>query len=125
MRRCSGAVPYRLHSGQIKVCMVRSTDGKRWVFPKGGVEPALGLKSNAIKETWEEAGLVGRISDHLGRIESGINRTEYFMLAVVAEADHYPEAGTRERRWVEVNDAREWLDQTLHPLLDMLLDCIN
>jgi 8-oxo-dGTP pyrophosphatase MutT (NUDIX family) len=121
MRQCSGTVPYRFIDGQIKVCVVRSSDGERWVFPKGGVEPHLGRKSNAVKETWEEAGLIGHITKGLGCIETGINRTKYFMMRVVVEAGHYPEQH-RTRRWAEVNDAREWLDPSLHFLLDALLD---
>lgn len=125
MRSCSGTVPYCLQDGQLKVCLVKSSDGKRWVFPKGGVEPGMGYVSNAIKETWEEAGLIGKCSKHIGKIVTTTNTTEYFRLYVVAEADVYPEHKKRERRWVEINNAREWLDPSLHVLLDSLIDALT
>lgn len=120
MRRCSGTVPYRFRKGRHEVCIVRSSDGVRWVFPKGGVEPMLSQKSNAVKETWEEAGLIGRINRILGRVDTPANTTAYFSFLVVAVAEVYPETH-RERQWLAVNDARELLDPTLQVLLDLLL----
>lgn len=121
MRICSGTVPYRLHEGVIQVCIVRSTAGDRWVFPKGGVEPGLSKKSNAIKETWEEAGLIGRIGKYLGRVENNINRSEYFTFSAVLTETTYPETH-RAREWIEVNQARVKLCPSLHFLLDELLN---
>ena len=32
------AVPYRVHSGRIEVCIVTSMKKRRWTFPKGIIE---------------------------------------------------------------------------------------
>ncbi len=42
-----------------KVCLVTSSNGKRWVIPKGLIEPGQTAGETALQEAWEEAGLVG------------------------------------------------------------------
>lgn len=121
MRQCSGTVPYRI-KGRVEVLLVKSNSGDGWVFPKGGMEPALSAKANAVKETWEEAGAIGVVRDWLATFEFRGQNVRYFSLSVVSMADAYPEVETRERRWVEINDAREWLPEPLHQLLDELLE---
>jgi len=53
--RQAAAIPIR--SGQI--CLVTSSSGKRWVIPKGMIEPGTTAGQIALQEAWEEAGLVG------------------------------------------------------------------
>jgi 8-oxo-dGTP pyrophosphatase MutT (NUDIX family) len=125
LRRCSGAVPYRFKAGAVEVLLVKSSSGDRWVFPKGGVEPGLNARTNAVKEAWEEAGVVGKINNWLQTIATATNQTSYFMLFVVALADVYPEQRWRERSWVEVNAARLLLVSDYHTLLDELLEKLS
>ena len=35
----SGVIPYRIMDGQIEVMLITSSGGKRWVIPKGLIEP--------------------------------------------------------------------------------------
>src|SRR5437763_15455697 len=42
-----------------RVCMVTSSSGRRWVFPKGQIDPGHTPGEAALLEAWEEAGLVG------------------------------------------------------------------
>ncbi len=42
-----------------RICMVLSSGGKRWVVPKGCIEPGQTAGETALEEAWEEAGLVG------------------------------------------------------------------
>jgi 8-oxo-dGTP pyrophosphatase MutT (NUDIX family) len=60
VRQQSGVLPYK-RSKQIKVCLVKQSNGKYWGIPKGGVENGLTDKVSAMKEALEEAGLQGRI----------------------------------------------------------------
>ena len=46
-----------MRAGQ--VCLVTSSSGKRWVVPKGCMEPGKTAGELALQEAWEEAGLVG------------------------------------------------------------------
>src|SRR6185295_6322277 len=53
--RQAGAIPIR--NGRI--CLITSSNGKRWVIPKGLIEPNHTAGEAALQEAWEEAGLVG------------------------------------------------------------------
>ena len=53
--RQAAAVP--VEAGRI--CMVTSRSGKRWVVPKGRLEPGKSAGEIALQEAWEEAGLAG------------------------------------------------------------------
>src|SRR4051794_39142176 len=53
--RQAGGIP--VNDGQ--VCVVSSRGGKRWVVPKGCLEPGKTAGEIALQEAWEEAGLVG------------------------------------------------------------------
>src|SRR5258708_20379358 len=43
------------------VCLVTSSNGRRWVIPKGMMEPGKTSGEIALQEAWEEAGLVGTL----------------------------------------------------------------
>ena len=55
--RQAGAVPIR--NG--RVCLVTSRNGRRWIIPKGLIEPGQSAAEAALQEAWEEAGLVGHL----------------------------------------------------------------
>ena len=44
-----------------KICLITSSNGKRWIIPKGLIEPGQTAAENALQEAWEEAGLVGSL----------------------------------------------------------------
>src|SRR3954454_11038752 len=44
-----------------RVCMVTSSSGRRWVFPKGMIDAGHTPVQAALVEAWEEAGLVGSL----------------------------------------------------------------
>ena len=55
--RQAAAIPVRAEA----ICLVTSTSGKRWVIPKGIIDPGMTAPQTALQETWEEAGLVGEL----------------------------------------------------------------
>ena len=55
----SAVLPYRILEGRVEILLVSSRRKKRWVLPKGVVEPGLSAVDSAVKEAWEEAGLEG------------------------------------------------------------------
>ncbi len=55
----SAVLPYRILDGRVEILLVSSRRKKRWVLPKGVVEPGLSAVESAVKEAWEEAGLEG------------------------------------------------------------------
>lgn len=106
----SGVIPYRIHNREIAVMLITSSTRKRWVIPKGLVEPDMTAQDSAAKEAWEEAGIFGTVqADVLGTYEyqkwGGICRVEVFLLQVEIVADTWPEANKRKRQWVDLPKA--------------------
>lgn len=64
-----------------RVWMTRPTNGYggySHTFPKGGMEHGLHPQANAIKETFEETGLKGRVTGHAGDYEGDTSVTRYY-----------------------------------------------
>jgi len=102
----AAAIPIR--RGQ--VCLVTSRNGKRWVIPKGCLEPGKTASEIALQEAWEEAGLVGVLHpDPVGSYlydKSGITcHVLVFLLYVTEVCDAYPEDTFRERVWLSPSQA--------------------
>jgi 8-oxo-dGTP pyrophosphatase MutT (NUDIX family) len=102
----AAAIPVR--TGQ--VCLVTSRNGKRWVVPKGCLEPGKTSGEIALQEAWEEAGLVGVLQpDPIGSYlydKNGITcHVLVYLLHVTDVRDDYPEREFRERCWVSPTEA--------------------
>ena len=106
----SGVIPYRIQDGQIEVMLITSSASKRWVIPKGLIEPDMTPQDSAAKEAWEEAGLLGKVfPDLLGTYEyqkSGCTcQVGVFLMQVQAVLEIWPEASKRKREWVGIPKA--------------------
>jgi 8-oxo-dGTP pyrophosphatase MutT (NUDIX family) len=97
----AGAVPVR--DGQ--VCLVTSSNGKRWVIPKGIIDPGHTAREAALQEAWEEAGLAGTLRpesvgtylyDKWGRT----CHVTVFVMDVTDAAEDWPERNVRQRSWL-------------------------
>jgi len=94
------------------VCLVTSRNGKRWVAPKGCMEPGKTAGEIALQEAWEEAGLVGVLEpDPVGTYfyeKDGFTcHVIVFVMQVTDEAATWPEQSFRERRWLSVAKAAD------------------
>ncbi|MEG4988999.1 NUDIX hydrolase [Microcoleus sp. BR0-C5] len=112
----SGVIPYRILDGKIEVMLITSSGGKRWVIPKGLIEPDMTPEDSAAKEAWEEAGLLGRVfSDLMGTYEyykSGCTwQVDVFLLQVETVLENWPEAYKRKRQWVSIPKAIKRVDE--------------
>jgi 8-oxo-dGTP pyrophosphatase MutT (NUDIX family) len=115
----SGVIP--VHDGRL--CMVTSRSGKRWVFPKGVIEPGHTPGETALMEAWEEAGLVGSLDpEPVGNFvyekDGRPHHVLVFLMRVIEARDSYPERGLRERAWLSVDEA---IDRVEEPGLRELL----
>ncbi len=54
--------PSSKRNSQIEVLLVTSLNSKRWILPKGWLEPELSPAENAAREAFEEAGVTGKVS---------------------------------------------------------------
>jgi 8-oxo-dGTP pyrophosphatase MutT (NUDIX family) len=119
----SGVIPYRIQNGEIEVLLVTSRSRKRWIIPKGNIEPELSSRQSASKEAYEEAGVKGRVHPvPFGSYEhdkSPRSRTiEVFLMEVETTLPRWPETDRRDRRWMSMREAR---DRVLEPGLKRLL----
>lgn len=114
--RQSAVVPYRWKGDELEVLIISSSGGKRWVVPKGIVEPGLSPAASAAAEAGEEAGVEGDVgTTPLGRFRyekwGGTCEVEVYPMAVHHELSEWPEASVRRRRWLPVDKAAEKVDR--------------
>jgi 8-oxo-dGTP pyrophosphatase MutT (NUDIX family) len=107
----AGAIPVRAG----KICLITSSNGKRWVIPKGLIEAGQSAGETALQEAWEEAGLVGVLRPHpvgsyLYEKWCGTCHVTVFLMEVNSEAETWPEQNIRRRTWVSLAGALERLD---------------
>jgi 8-oxo-dGTP pyrophosphatase MutT (NUDIX family) len=104
--RQAAAIPVR--AGQI--CLVTSSNGKRWVIPKGMIDRGMTAAETALQESWEEAGLAGTLEpDPVGSYFyqkfGGTYHVTVFLLQVTGVSEDWPERGLRQRSWMSVKKA--------------------
>ena len=112
----SGVIPYRIMDGQIEVMLITSSASKRWVIPKGLIEPDMTPEDSAAKEAWEEAGVLGQVFPNLMGIyeyyKSGCTwQVDVFLLQVETVVENWPEAYKRKRQWVSIPKAIKRVDE--------------
>ena len=112
----SGVIPYRIMDGKMEVMLITSSASKRWVIPKGLIEPNMTPEDSAAKEAWEEAGVLGQVFPNLmGTYEyykSGCTwQVDVFLLQVETVMDNWPEAYKRKRQWVSIPKAIKRVDE--------------
>jgi 8-oxo-dGTP pyrophosphatase MutT (NUDIX family) len=88
-----------------RVCLVTSRGGKRWVVPKGCLEPGKTAGQIALQEAWEEAGLLGvlRAEPAGSYVYSKLGTTYHvtvFLMEVTEAKGEWPESNLRQRSWV-------------------------
>ncbi len=103
-----------LRDGQL--CMVTSNSGRRWVIPKGQIDPGKTGGETALQEAWEEAGLVGvlrpePVGSYLYEKWGLVHHVIVFVLQVNEIADNWPERRQRHRAWVPVAQAIERIEE--------------
>lgn len=106
----SGVVPYRIIKSGLEVLLITSRRRKRWIIPKGIVEPHLSPAESAAKEAREEAGVTGilhpyEIGEYTYEKWGGVCRVKVFLLQVTNVLDSWDESYLRERRWLSLHDA--------------------
>ncbi len=113
--RQSGVIPYRIKKGRVEILLVTSRSGKRWVIPKGIVEPHLSSRRSAAKEALEEAGIEGKLSrksigSYVYKKWSGTCEVEVFTMKVEQQRKKWQEQ-VRTRRWFSPAKAATRVDE--------------
>lgn len=100
-----------------EVLLVQTLERRVWIIPKGWPMKGKTLAEAARIEAWEEAGVRGTVAPQsIGAFtytkikKSGLPvqcRAQVFQVDVASQADQYPEAKRRTRRWVTPAQAAE------------------
>ncbi|HEX6433692.1 MAG TPA: NUDIX domain-containing protein [Gemmatimonadales bacterium] len=106
--RQAGSIVVRTDGKEPQVLLVTAKrNPKSWIFPKGHIEKGETPDDAALRETREEAGIVGKLIGPAGVLEYGFlgakARVEYFLVEFRREAGP-PEDG-RKRIWCPLDDA--------------------
>lgn len=124
IRKQSGCVVYRKKIDQIEILLVQKVEGEGWGFPKGGVQKNMTESDSAVKETFEEAGIQGKIGKRLGEYiyrKNGKEQVVYlYPMKAEKELDVWPEMKIRKRKWVSVDEAKNLTHKKLHRFYDEL-----
>lgn len=111
----SGVIPYRIEDGVMRVLLITSQSGRRWVIPKGIVEPGLSAAVSAAKEALEEAGIEGRVDpvpmgSYKRKKWGGTCSVAVFVMAVETVFEDWAESHRR-RRWLTVEEAAACVEE--------------
>lgn len=99
-----------------RICLVTARSGRRWVIPKGQIDPGHTAGEAALVEAWEEAGLVGALDpapvgsyvyEKLGRAHHVL----VYRMTVTAVHDRYPEMAVRQREWLTADEVIDRVDE--------------
>jgi 8-oxo-dGTP pyrophosphatase MutT (NUDIX family) len=110
--RQAAVIPVR----EDRLCLVTSSSGRRWVVPKGQIDPGHTPGEAALVEAWEEAGLVGFLDpEPLGTyVYEKLGRELHvlvYRMIVTEVRDDWPERHLRARAWLSVDDAIDRVDE--------------
>ncbi|GFY90751.1 nudix hydrolase homolog 21 [Actinidia rufa] len=130
-RQVVGCIPYRYRGDEeekFEVLLISSQrQGKGMLFPKGGWETDESLKQAALRETEEEAGVLGKLENILGiwHFQSKSQDAYMFPLLVTKQLEYWPEKAFRQRTWMSVTEAKEacqhsWMKEALDKLVKRL-----
>jgi 8-oxo-dGTP pyrophosphatase MutT (NUDIX family) len=118
----SGVIPYRIMNGNVEILLITSKEQQNWVVPKGGIVNGMSPFDSAAKEAWEEAGVTGTVdSQPFGNYKYRKNGKVYvvtmYPLHVEYVSEDYPEAGQRQRQWVDLDTAIRQVKPVLKGIL--------
>ncbi|MBY5406344.1 NUDIX hydrolase [Rhizobium leguminosarum] len=122
----AGAICYRRNAnGYLEVLLVGSRRNGRWGVPKGHIESGESSSAAALREAFEEAGIIGEVdSTPVGSFsyqkDSSANRytVTVHLLKVAKSTVVFPERGLRKTQWFLLKDA---IREAAQPGLRMLL----
>ena len=95
-----------------RMVVITSSTG-RWIIPKGQVEDDLRNREVALEESWEEAGIRGKLKGAMREFvvdRGGKARWKVFPVKIRSLADSWPEKKRRKRRLVRVEEALSLID---------------
>ncbi len=112
--RAAGGVVWRRTAGEVEVLLVHRARYDDWTFPKGKLDPGESWEHAAVREVFEETGVVPVVGAELASTDyvdaAGQPKTvRYWSMAVAAAVDFEPNDEISALRWVPVGSVGELL----------------
>ncbi len=110
-RKEVGAFVYQLDEDGLKLVLINNRKQTRWILPKGQIEENLSDKKVALKEVYEEAGIIGMLEKDLPvKVVRYMSRTgsvelHVYTVQIAYMLDQWPEKHFRQRVMVDVDVA--------------------
>jgi phosphohistidine phosphatase len=106
----ASALPFRIYKNKLQVLIITSRNGKKWIIPKGIIEPGDSDRYTALKETREEAGVNGKvlkkvIGSYSYEKWDSICEVTIYPLKVTEVYEQWDESHFRKRKWVNARRA--------------------
>jgi len=106
----AAAIPFREKDSNLEILLITSRNKKKWIIPKGLIDPGDSAPFTALKETIEEAGVKGEVfPEIIGTFEylkwGGVCKVSVFAMQVDTIMDAWEEMAFRKRRWFDIEDA--------------------
>ena len=125
LSRQAAVIPFRIRHERLEIALVTTPNGKRWVVPKGSLDKGERSRDAAIRETEEEAGLIGDLEPRpLGRYRFTRDNERYevdvYLMRVTVVLDSWLESGLRRRRWLRVDKAAALVREDLQPFVHVV-----
>ncbi|MGH1368218.1 MAG: NUDIX hydrolase [Maritimibacter sp.] len=116
------ALCYRTRNDKKEVLLITSRGTGRWILPKGWPMEGKSASEAAAIEAWEEAGVkpaqVSNVAigdfDYIKDRDDGVPipcDTQVYPIEVATLADTFPEAGTRQRKWMSTDKAADLVEE--------------
>jgi len=111
----SGVIPFCFENGELKILLITTRKSKRWILPKGIIEPKMSPEESAAAEAYEEAGIRGEIySAQIGEYHypkwGGTCNVKVFAMEITQIYENWPESNIRKRKWVSINETETLID---------------
>lgn len=108
--RAAGGVVWRQVDGADEVLLVHRDKYDDWTLPKGKLDPGESWEQAAVREVFEETGVVAVLGPELADAEYVDNkgrpkRVRYWAMAVAAEEPWQPDAEISQKVWLRVDEA--------------------
>jgi 8-oxo-dGTP pyrophosphatase MutT (NUDIX family) len=130
-KREYGALPYFIKNKRIRIVLVTTRRGQKWICPKGQPETGLSGADVATQEAFEEAGVAGIIDgDVRGRFDRRRRgervTTRLYPLRVNKIHKRWPEQRQRQRAVVSLSKALSMItDKRLRDCVKELAEVIR
>jgi phosphohistidine phosphatase len=108
----SGVIPYRIKDGKLQILLITSTRSRKWIIPKGVVEPDMTPQESGAQEAFEEAGVSGDVCENpVGSYQvkkwGGDCTVTLYPMMVTRVYDEWLEDSVRKRKWVKADSVSE------------------